>query len=74
MWEYCDLPEALRLPPCPRCTNHGRITQFAQCAYFCGDCGHAYAAFWRDEPRAVTATSGSRLPEARTTGARMGAS
>jgi hypothetical protein len=55
VWEYRALPEELRMPPCPRCANRGRVSQFARFAYYCGDCRHAYAAVWRDEPKQVTA-------------------
>lgn len=49
MWVYLELPEALRLPPCPKCSNRSRVAQVAQSVYVCGDCGHAFAAEWRAE-------------------------
>jgi len=57
MWEYKQLPEGIRLPPCPRCMNRGRVSQFARFAYYCGDCLTAFAAIWHEEPRAVRAKS-----------------
>ena len=59
-WVYLELPEALRLPPCPACLNRGRVRQFAPSAYACGDCGHAFAAEWRDERRVALATPKER--------------
>lgn len=50
-WVYLELPEALRLPPCPKCGNRGRVSHVGLCVYVCVDCqpAHAFAAEWRDE-------------------------
>jgi hypothetical protein len=70
VWEYRPLPEGLRLPPCPRCTNRGRVSQFARFAYYCGDCEHAFAAIWHEEPKQVRSRSIESL-ESIKTGDRM---
>ena len=62
MWEYIELPEALRLPACPHCRNRGGVTRVADCLYACTDCQpvRLFAAVWRTEKRVELAERPAR--------------
>lgn len=46
MWRYGQIPESLRLPACPECTNRLRVVMVLRCVFRCGDCGAAFTATW----------------------------
>jgi hypothetical protein len=50
-WEYHELPEALRVPPCSKCHNRGRVRQIVASLFLCLDCQpeHLFRAVWREE-------------------------
>lgn len=49
MWRYGEVPDALKLPACPRCSNRMRVAMVLRCVFLCGDCGHAFSATWEAE-------------------------
>jgi ribosomal protein L37AE/L43A len=56
-WEYRELPEPLRVPPCSRCGNRGQVRQIVASIFLCLDCqpAHLFRAVWKEEARRVVA-------------------
>lgn len=62
VWEYKPLPDALLLPPCPRCANRGHVTMILRGLFVCTDCqpAHPFVAIWRPEQRQALPEQGWR--------------
>jgi ribosomal protein L37AE/L43A len=58
-WEYHELPEPLRVPPCPKCRNRLWVRQIVASIFLCTECQPAYVfhAVWREEAKTVRSTS-----------------
>ena len=54
-WTYPELPASIQLPPCPHCTNRGRVSQIARHTYACTDCQppRVFVAIWQAERPAL---------------------
>lgn len=50
-WVYRELPESMRVPPCPHCKNRLRVERVAENVYVCSDCVpcRPFIAEWQDE-------------------------
>ena len=48
-WTYSSLPESLRMPPCPVCSNRLAVRVIIATLYVCLDCPgpHLFRATWR---------------------------